>query len=60
MSGGQTIPLRRPFEPLVVQPDGRWTNGVDDLFCAKPGPCPCSSPCTWVAPLIRPLAKPAN
>jgi hypothetical protein len=21
--------------------------------CFKPGPCPCSNPCTWVAPLIR-------
>jgi hypothetical protein len=45
MTERQIIPLPRPSETLVVQPDGRWTNGVDDMFCVKPGPCPCSAPC---------------
>jgi hypothetical protein len=45
MTECQIIP--RPSEPLVVQPDGRWTNGIDNLFCAKPGPCPCEAPCDW-------------
>jgi hypothetical protein len=47
MTECQIIPSPRPSEALVVQPDGRWTNGVDNLFCAKPGPCPCEAPCEW-------------
>jgi hypothetical protein len=63
MTECQIIPFPRPSEPLVVQPDGRWTNGVDQ-FCAKPGPCPCSDPCRlavsqgWVGPRLVPAPPP--